>query len=408
MHRLGRTITVICLLCLGLASRAADKLEIRGLVELQGVYNDAEKNWMDGGFSGTRYDTDSFPLRLGKVGLDVNYHLTDTLWLQTTTHMYWDDGVQAELLEAYFHYRPVPTGPLRLRARIGAFHLPISLENRDLAWTSRFSTTPSVINTWIGEDLRTIGAEFSFDWPGRFRQSANSWKLTGAVFGFNDADGTILDHRGWANHDRQTGLFTALRLPDIVPGQERKIYTFYENDDEPGYYLVGEWSYLDRFTLQFIHYDNLAQTGHARDRQSGWRTSFKQLAAEWRLPQQWLLAAQAMHGNTYAINPLSGNTYDSDFNSLYILANKIADKHSFTARLEYFSVDDKDRAPVDHSQQNGFSTLLSWKYLYSDRFHFGAEWLLFDSDKRERFIYFGKGHELIQQLLFTIQYRFQN
>lgn len=408
MHRTGKTISLICLACLSLACRAADKLEVRGLVELQAVYNDAEKNWMDGGFSSTRYDADSFPLRLGKAGLNVNYHVTDTLWLQTTAHLYWDDGPQVEPLEIYFHYRPVPGGPIRLRSRIGAFHLPISLENRDLTWTSRFSTTPSVINTWVGEELRTIGVEFSLDWPGRFRQSANSWKITGAVFGYNDANGTILDHRGWANHDRQTGLFSELRLPAILPGWKREIYPFYENDDEPGYYLIGEWTYLDRFTLQFTHYDNLAQIGHARDMQSGWRTSFKQLAAEWRLPHQWLLASQAMHGNTLAINPVTGSIYNSDFSSIYILANKIAAKHSFTARLEYFSVDDKDLDPFDHSQQNGRSMMLSWQYLYSDRIHFGAEWLLFDSDKRERLIYFGRGHELIQQLLFTVQYRFQN
>ena len=408
MHRTVTAIFFIYLLCMSQHGWAMDKLDVRGIVEIQAVYNDAEKNWLEGGFSSTRYDADSFPLRLGKVGLHVDYHITDTLWLQTMSHFYCDDGPEAELIEAYFNYRPVPAGPMRLRARIGAFHLPISLENRDLAWTSRFSTTPSVINTWVGEDLRTIGAELSFDWPGRFRQSANSWKLIGAVFGYNDANGTILDHRGWANHDRQTGLFTALRLPTIVPGQEREIYTFYENDDAPGYYLVGEWTYQDKFTLQFTHYDNLAQVGYGRDNQSGWRTTFKQLAAEWRLPHQWLLEAQAMHGNTNAINPRIGTIYDSDFTSIYVLANKILDKHSFSARLEYFSVDDQDREVLDHSQQNGRSMMLSWQYLYSERFRFGAEWLLFDSDKRERLIYTGRGHELIQQLLFTVQYRFQN
>lgn len=408
MYKTGKAICCFCLLCLSLAGQAADKLEVRGLVELQAFYNDAEKNWLDGGFSATRYDADSFPLRLGKVALNVNYHLTDTLWLQTTTHLYWDDGPEPELLEVYFHYRPVPTGPLRMRARVGAFHLPISLENRDLAWTSRFSTTPSVINTWVAEDLRTIGAEFSLDWPGRFRRSANSWKIIGAVFGYNDANGTILDHRGWANHDRQTGLFSELPLPTIVPGQKRETYPFYENDDAPGYYVIGEWTYLDKFTLQFTQYDNLTQVGHGRGGQGGWHTSFRQLAAEWRLPHQWLLEAQAMDGNTFAVNPVTGTVYDSDFTAFYILANKILKKNSFSARLEYFSVDDKDHAVIDHSQQNGHSMMLSWQYLYSDRFRFGAEWLWYDSDKRERLIYFGRGHELIQQLLFTVQYRFQN
>ena len=403
-------INFICLsvaVFTSLSCLAADRLEIRGIAELHGVYNDAEHNWLDGGFSITRYDNDTFPLRLGKVGLNVDYHISDTLWLQTTTHFYQDGGATAELEEAYFHYRPIPKGPMRLRARIGAFHLPISLENRDIAWTSRFSTTPSVINSWIGEDLRSIGAEFSIDWPGRFRQSAHSWKLTGAAFGFNDANGTILDHRGWANHDRQTGLFSALPLPTIVPGQEREIYPFYENDDSPGYYVIGEWQYLDKFSLQFTQYDNLAQIGVSRNRQSGWRTAFKQLAAEWRL-KQWLLEAQLMDGNTLAFNPFAKVIYNSDFTSFYLLANRTLNRHSLTARLEYFSVDDRDQSPIDHSQQNGRSMMLSWQYLYSDRFRFGAEWLLADSDKLERLIYTGRGHELIQQLLFTVQYRFKN
>lgn len=389
------------------AAQATDKLTIRGVGELQAFYNDAQQNWLDGGFSTTRFDEDSFPLELGKVGLNVDYHLTDTLWLQTAGHLYADNGVELEPTEAYFHYRPVPSGPLRLRAKVGAFHVPISLENRDIAWTSRFSTTPSVINTWVGEELRTIGAEVSLDWPGRFRQSAHSWKLTGAVYGSNDAAGTILDHRGWANHDRQTGLFSALRLPTIEAGQRRDINPFYENDDDPGYYVIGEWRYLDNFTLQATNYDNRAAIGHGRDGQSGWRTKFNQLAAEWRLPHQWILAAQAMDGSTLAINPRTLHTYHSDFSSVYVLANKIVGKHSFSARVEHYAVDDRDLEPVDHSNQDGDSVMLSWQYLYSDNWRFGAEWLHVDSDKQEREIYFGDGHERINQLLFTLQYRFQ-
>lgn len=387
---------------------AADKLEIRGLAELQGFYTDAEHNWLDGGFSATRFDEDAFPLQLGKIGLNGDYHLTDTLWLQTAAHVYADNGLELEPTELYFHYRPVPEGPMRLRARVGAFHVPISLENRDIAWNSRFSTTPSVINSWIGEELRTIGAEMSMDWPGRFRQSANSWKVTGAIYGSNDGAGTILDHRGWANHDRQTGLFSALRLPSIEPGVRRDIHPFYENDDDPGYYLIGEWRHLDNFTLQFTNYDNRAKIGHARDGQSGWRTKFNQLAAQWRLPGELTIAAQAMDGSTLALNPRTGFYYHSGFSSLYVLANKIVGKHSFSARVEHFSVKDRDTEPVDYSRQNGNSAMLSWQYLYSDHWRFGAEWLLFNSDKLERQIFTGAGKERINQFLFTLQYRFHN
>ena len=408
MQNTGKILCLICLVCISQAPRAADKLAYRGIVELSAIYNNAERNWLDGGFSKTRYDRDSFPLRLGKIGLHVDYRLTDTLWLQTLSGFYLEEGLESELVEAYFHYRPVPKGPMRLRAKLGAFHLPISLENKDLAWTTRYSVTPSVINTWVGEDLRTIGAEISLDWPGRFRQSAHGWKLTGAVFGYNDASGTILDHRGWAAHDRQNGLFSPLREPTLTAGVMREIYPFYENDDRPGYYFSGEWSYQDRFSLQFFHYDNLAETGQARNNQSGWRTAFRQLAAEWKLPRQWLLAAQAMYGNTLAVNPLTGIVYDSDFASIYILANKTLGKHSISARLEYFSVDDQDGEAVGFSNETGRSMMLSWQYLYSPQLRFGAEWLLNDSDHRERLIFTGRGHELIQQLLVTVQYRFAN
>jgi hypothetical protein len=397
-----------CLVLISQPASCRDRLSFNGIAELQAVYNDADLNWLDGGFSKTRYDADSFPLRLGKLGLHADYHVTDTLWLRTMTTFYADDGMEAELIEAYFHYRPVPRGPLRLRAKLGAFHLPISLENRDLAWTSLYGVTPSVINAWAGEDLRTIGAELSLEWPGRFRQSAHGWTLTGAVFGYNDANGTILDHRGWAAHDRQTGLFTPLREPTLYAGMKREIYPFYENDDRPGYYLSGEWAYQDRFNLQFFHYDNLARTGQARGGQSGWRTAFRQLAAEWTLPRQWTLAAQAMSGNTRAVRPGIGTVYDSDFYSVYLLASKAVNRHRFSARLEYFSMDDEDAEPTGYSDEAGRGLMLSWRWLYSTRLHFGVEWLLNDSDRRERRIYTGAGAELIQQLLFTLQYRFQS
>ncbi|MBF8269844.1 MAG: hypothetical protein HW386_1553 [Gammaproteobacteria bacterium] len=126
MHKIIST-TVLC--CQALISDHAwcqDRLSISGIAELQAVYNDAAYSWLDGGFSKTRYDSDSFPLQLGKLGLDADYHLTDTLWLRTMTSFYWESGPEPELVETYFHYRPVPGGPLRLRAKLGAFYPPVS------------------------------------------------------------------------------------------------------------------------------------------------------------------------------------------------------------------------------------------------------------------------------------------
>ena len=406
-----KALLLVCLFSLISISRPGwteGKLAYRGLVELQAFYNDAADRWMNGGLSKSRYDEDSFPLRLGKAGLQVDYHFTDTLWLQTLTDFYVDDGVEAELIEAYFQYRPVPDGPMRLRARVGAFNPPVSLENTDLAWSSSMSTTPSVINTWAGEDLRTVGAEITLDWPGRLRQSTHGWKLTGAIFGYNDANGTILYTRGWAAHDRQTGLFSPLREPTLVPDVRKEVFTFHEFDDRPGYYLSGVWTWRDQFNLQIFHYDNMAETGLVSGNTSSWRTAFNQVAAEWRLPRQWLLATQAMIGDTKAANPLSGDEFGSDFRAIYFLVNKIMNKHSFTARVEYFSVDDLDHYNTGYSQESGHSLLIAWQYPYSQHIRLGAEWLFIDSNRSERRLLTGNGKEQINQLLFTVQYRFQN
>ena len=49
--------------------------------------------------------------------------------------------------------------PVSWSVKAGAFFPTISLENDDLGWTSPYTLTPSAINSWIGEELRTIGSE---------------------------------------------------------------------------------------------------------------------------------------------------------------------------------------------------------------------------------------------------------
>src|SRR5258705_9405197 len=56
-------------------------------------------------------------------------------------------------------YRPVSTSAFRWSIKAGAFFPPISLENTEIGWTSPWTLTPSAINAWVGEELRTIGLE---------------------------------------------------------------------------------------------------------------------------------------------------------------------------------------------------------------------------------------------------------
>src|SRR6185437_6111030 len=63
-------------------------------------------------------------------------------------------------------------------AKAGAFFPTISLENDDLGWTSPYTLTPSAINSWIGEELRTIGSEGTLRWKS---EKAGTFSATGAL-----------------------------------------------------------------------------------------------------------------------------------------------------------------------------------------------------------------------------------
>lgn len=94
------------------------------------------------------------------------------------------DGIEPEqrtfvdVLETYVRYRPNSITPLRWSVKVGAFFSPISLENTEIGWTSYWTLTPYALNSWVGEELRTIGSEGQLDW----RRDSGTIALTGAVF----------------------------------------------------------------------------------------------------------------------------------------------------------------------------------------------------------------------------------
>ena len=53
-------------------------------------------------------------------------------------------------------------------------------------WRSPYTLSFSAINTWVGEELRTIGAEYSLDWLGRSHGHDFDFTLNAAAYGWND------------------------------------------------------------------------------------------------------------------------------------------------------------------------------------------------------------------------------
>ena len=93
-----------------------------------------------------------------------------------------------DVLETYLAWRPESVGDWQWSVKAGAFFPTISVENDDLGWTSPYTISSSAIDTWIGEELRTIGGEATAYYL------AEDWQaeITGAAITANDPAGTLL------------------------------------------------------------------------------------------------------------------------------------------------------------------------------------------------------------------------
>ena len=127
-----------------------------------------------------------------------------------------------DLTEAYLEWRPVPRSANRYRIKVGAFYPRISLENVGPGWGSPYSISPSAINTWVGEELRSVGMEFTWSRRLKMLGDAHTFSLNAALFAGNDPAGGLIAWKGWSIHDRQSRFNDEVPLPPIPriqPGQ---------------------------------------------------------------------------------------------------------------------------------------------------------------------------------------------
>ena len=221
--------------------RRRPRADLSALVDLRLVAADSDYAWLAGGLDKQRFDDDEdgAPAAARRSSRRAaRFH--PTLSGHVTLAAYDGLGAAIHATEAYLQFAPVPRSALRFQARVGAFYPPVSLENSGPAWTSPYTLSFSAIDSWLGEEMRTVGAEVQLADMGAFRGSANDFSLTAAVFRFNDPAGALLSWRGWALHDRQTGLFEQLPLaplPVLLPGGE--YYPVQAQYDEPFVELDG-------------------------------------------------------------------------------------------------------------------------------------------------------------------------
>jgi hypothetical protein len=361
-----RSAVLLLLAFLPPCAVAAQDLQVHGYLDarLQSTSSD-EASWIDGGLGKTRYgaETDN-ALQYGGAGLAITWQVTPELVAAADFQSSPSTTPNLGLLDAYLRYRPVSTTPWRWSARAGVFFPPISLENDGTAWTSRWTLTPSAINTWVGEELRTFGAEVRLE----HRGERGTLDFGIAVFKNNDPAGELLASRGWALGDVISAINTRVREPDDLSSSSPvslRFDPFTENDGRIGWHGDISWQSAGGLKLSLLRYDNRADPttygeDHGRDVFS-WHTRFWSLGAE--LPMgDFVLIGQVMDGGT-AIEPIPELYLDTRLHAGYLLLGWDHGAWRPALRLDMFSLRPQPNFPSDPSSEHGhaWTAALNWR-----------------------------------------------
>ena len=386
--------------------------------DLSLVASAGHPSWLEGSAGKLRFDADNDGLVFSRGYLDYERRLTSTLSADVLAEIYDDGhGPAVDLTEAYLDWRPMTATATRYRLKVGAFYPRISLENVGAGWASPYSISPSAINTWVGEELRSVGVEFSLSRRLQSLGNKHTVALHAAIFGGNDPAGGLMAWKGWSIHDRQSRFNDEIPLPPIPriqPGewwdeQDPFITPLLEIDEEPGYYVNVEWRYGKRFLARAMHYDNRADPEGIEDNQFAWWTYFDHVAIQATLPGDVGLLAQWMDGFT-AWGRLRDGIYsvDNEFRASYVLLTRAFDRHRITARYDDFEVTEADSTPLDENAENGYAWTLAYHFEATDNLSLAAEWLKIHTN-RPAWLYFGlEQSQSERQFQLSLRFRFDH
>lgn len=433
-------------------------IELSTLWDFRYIHTDTTTGWLDAGLGKTRYggrdgeSRDLFRVPQASFVLDLHPASSFTTHVQVNLDLEpehpegrygWD---RIRLIEAFARWAPSlnEAGTAELRVKGGFFFPHVSLEHFGTAWSTFYSITPSATNAWIGEEVRATGVETAFAHVGL----SNEWSLGGAVFWNNDPTGSLLAWRGFAAHDRQTGLRDRVPLPPIpsigpkeaveppgppveypeypwdpqypegpgepeqgpdgsFPDQAPWVEPFVEIDGRAGYYVNGSWQNYQWFEVNGIFYDNRGNPEELNDGQYAWRTRFGNIGAVVFLPLDMEVVGQFMTGDTLMGFPEPQSRVTADFRSWFVLWSVPVGRHQFSVRYEDIRVWDRDEfnAPDGSDESGDIWTVAYWLSLFGEH-RLGAELMRVDSKRAAR-ITLGdpvRAEELIFQLNLRVEF----
>jgi len=287
-------------------------------------------------------------------------------------------GRRAGLTEAYFD---VAGGGFQLRA--GQFFLPTSRENKGPLWTSPYTLTWSALNTWIGEEVRPVGADLQ--WKSEFY-----WTIGATAFRDNDTSGTLLAWRGWAMTNRLTVYNEPLPLPplqDFIGFQKDVTHPFtHDLDHRTGFAERVRYTLPERADIQLTHFDNrgdqLLHGGFPGE--YAWRTRYSQISGEIGTTSATTAAVEWMWGNTRMGLPQFAHV-NTDFQAWYALVTHKFGRNRVTGRIEQFSVTDKAHASRDVYDDHGRAWTAAWLYDFTKTLRGGLEFVQITGTRDEKY-----------------------
>jgi hypothetical protein len=389
----------------GVATRAsALDFHFDGYADLRLIVPSDQESWVDGGLGKLRFGAEDHKpeLRASQAAGQAVVQITPALMALAVGQIQQGQRTFFDVMEAYLRYRPVSTNAWRWSFTAGAFFPPISLENTEIGWTSPWTITPSAINSWVGEELRTIGGEGTLEW----RRETATLALTAALFGWNDPAGVLLADRGWALDDRITGLNDRPREPDVIAAALHEpvplhTYEALEIDSSPGWYAGASWDQDGVGKIQVLRYDNEANPSAVRE-QIAWRTDFWSVGAKTSIGELVLLA-QGMTGHTL-IRPSPFFFSDTAFKAAYLLAGwNIGEDWRLAGRFDVFSTDEQTRGPSTDSE-HGNALTVALNYFPRDWLRLTAEAIRVDSTRPDRAADGTPPHAIENQLQFNARF----
>lgn len=407
-----RLLTILVIVSFYMPSAFAVEVHWRGVADLRLSATDSSsqvtpESFLNGDYGKFRY-SENTQLSLSQLSFNLDIDWENNFSLKVISNAYLtDERNNIGITEAFIKYQGLPNNHgVKFQWRAGIFYPKVSMENFATSWNSPYSLTYSHINSWIGEEVRHAGVEFSIDRLGKFNQSNNDFRASLALFQNNDTTGALLAWHGWNLSSRQTLWSEEIKLPNqsvretgaVLDEQADWSKPFVEIDNRTGYHLTTEWRFKKRLKVLSGYYDNRAKPYIRINGQYAWHTRFFHFGFNWKIQPDLTLIGQTLNGDTLMQSPLRQDVVNNQFSSAFLLLSKRWQQHRLSGRVENFSVTDKDNTYQDNNAESGHSLTLSYVYRLNRHWFVHTEYSRINSKRFSR-TYHHQSEKLHESLL---------